>query len=1119
MCNGAASDGTGLTEKSAKVENMNYPEDIWPEKAENRKYGNGILFDVHVEGKGNSMRETEIHERMMKKYTKHWNEGGGEIGKVQKWSFCDERKTWGKERMRGGSGVEGCLILVNSSMKLNLLGLREMDGEGVLRASDGCFVELSGCVIGVERETPPFDFRGSCGLFTNISLRLPSTSTLTEQIFPSLFSSKTLEGKFSKNDIVSICSSHFSSFCVSSAPFLSSPLTRLVTLTQLNFFNISTANDECSPPTTTSTQTSCLMSSCSFSSVCDAYDGGIVHSLNNPFASLTASNTSSVGCCRTRNIECEGTADRKLTPGRQNTTENGQNSFIWCEWNGSKTIGEADSWSDGESSGGAICVFSQSSASVSVSHCTFNNCNAHCGGGGVNCFNIKTVEIVNNTFDSCTAQSYRGGGMFILTISSCVRISGCEFQNCEAVNYGGGLLLENFQVSGIGCIPTENGGGESACVSDCSFTSCSLSNNYGGGMFCANNLMTQFRMRSIQFISCSALSYGGGLYFHPLRQTSQNNVVYCSFLFFHKCKCRTTSTPYGHDAFYLDNYSSHLNSNPFFECYTTNTDDRRMCYGYNFSDSGNWSYQHVEKKDWLKDKTIYVSVNGNDASPLCGANESNPCLTVKKASQMCDVQISLTVTLMEGNHQSEVTTIESGTKKISVIGIGKEKSSIEMKSLSSTGALFSVSTGHLGMSHLKVDCNSNSIPSPSVVVVSGGGGSLSLGDIVITTSKTGEYEISSSVFVVPLSQLSMVGVEIKDMNISQPLFSEPVLSSSSSSSSSALYLTATASGESILANLSVRNVRLTEGDGVVVAKSVAEGETFVVQNVTIEDCESKCGSGGGIKVDLSSPTSKLQVEATTTMNRCTSGKYGGGMMLYLADNSVDFSIVSVDFLGCSASLGGNYVFVNWSDSVSWGITTEKLNVQHDNSKYNELARYDRSDTTTGLFPLNVYLDRYPDAAHVGKGKDGLGGYDSWFCGFDYYPCATITHTAQVRYPETNKKIELDSGFELAEAVGMTDGNEWEISCATKGMGVGVKAPENFESSCLIEVQSKCSMRNIKFCIPSALSSASSSSVITSNSTLLTLTDCSVVCSSENLIGYSFVNVIGGKVKVEGLVIS
>ncbi|KAH7822438.1 uncharacterized protein MONOS_14577 [Monocercomonoides exilis] len=582
--------------------------------------------------------------------------------------------------------------------------------------------------------------------------------------------------------------------------------------------------------------------------------------------------------------------------------------------------------------------------------------------------------------------------------------------------------------------------------------------------------------------------------------------------------CKTTSTPYGHDVSYLDYFSAHLSSNPFLDCLTTNPNDRRVCYKYNYYYSGSWEFQHTEKKDWLKDKTIYVSVNGSDATPLCGANTTYPCLTMKKGFEMCEVQISLTIALLEGNHQSEATTIDIGTKKISVIGRGKDKSVIEMKSLSSTRPLFSVSTGYLGMSHLKVDCNSISETSPSVAVVSDGSGSLSLEDVVIITSKTGGYVMSSSVFVVSLLQLSMVDVEIKDMNISQSLLSEPVLSPFSSSSSY-LFLTATSSGESMLKNVSVRNVKLIEGDGVVVAKSVKEGETFIVQNVTIEDCECEDGSGGGIKVEMETDTSKLQV-VSSTFKRCTSGKYGGGMMLYLADNSIDFSIVSVDFSGCSASLGGNYVFVNGSDSASWGISSSTLNVQHDNSKYNELEGYDRSDTTMGLFPLNVFLDSYPSAAHVGKAKEnGLGGYDSWFCGFDYYPCATITHAAQVRYADTNKKIELDSGYVLAEAVGMTDGCEWEISCVTKGIEIKVKAPENFESSCLIEVLSKCSVRNIKFSVPSVLSGASSSSLISSNSTLLALTDCSVVCSSENSIGYCFVNVIGGKVKVEGLVIT
>ncbi|KAH7831641.1 uncharacterized protein MONOS_14647 [Monocercomonoides exilis] len=344
-------------------------------------------------------------------------------------------------------------------------------------------------------------------------------------------------------------------------------------------------------------------------------------------------------------------------------------------------------------------------------------------------------------------------------------ISGCEFQDCEANSYGGGLNLDNFQVSGSGCIPTENGGGESACVFDCSFTSCSVTGNDGGGMRCINIPITQFKMRSIQ----------------------------------------TTSTPYGHDAYFVDAYNLYLSSiNPFYECYTTNTDDKRMCYAYN--PSGTWIYDQTSKRDWLKDKTIYVSVGGDDNIELCGMNESNPCLTVKKAFEMCEVQISLSITLMEGNHQNETSTIDIGAQKISVIGRGKDKSSIGTGALSSTGALFSVSTGHLGLLHMKVDCNSNASPSsPSVFVVSVGSGTLSLEDVLIFSSVNGEREISASIFVMALSQLRMSDVEIKNMKMSQPLFEEPSTEESTS-------------GESLLGNVTIRNVnRITGGDGVVMA--------------------------------------------------------------------------------------------------------------------------------------------------------------------------------------------------------------------------------------------------------------------------------------------------------------
>ncbi|KAH7829317.1 uncharacterized protein MONOS_14694 [Monocercomonoides exilis] len=462
--------------------------------------------------------------------------------------------------------------------------------------------------------------------------------------------------------------------------FFSSPSKRLESFSKLSFFNISTANDLCSPSTTMSTQTNCMMSSCSFWSVCDTYDGGIVHSLNNPYASLTASNTSFVGCYRTRNVECSGTAEVPLKPDRQNETFNGANSFTWCEWNGSKTSGESESVTDGVSSGGAICMFSQSSASVSVSHCTFNDCYAYYDGGAIMCYNIKSVKIENNYFNSCSAQVNVGGAMCIVTISSCIRISGCEFQNCKAAYNGGGLYLENFQVSGADCIGTESGGGESACVFDCSFTSCSVTNYYGGGMRCYN-VPNQFKMRSIQFISCSARQEGGGLLLQPNRETTQNDGFYCYFLFFHECSCRDAANPRGHDVEYVDTYNLYLESgNPFYECYTTNTNDKRICFAYNYANASAWSYDQTSKKDWLKRGILnrFVAVSGGGEDDLCGLDESSACRTIGVAVDKSKIQVSLSVTLMEGNHTSETTTIAIGEKKISVIGTGKDSSSLEI---------------------------------------------------------------------------------------------------------------------------------------------------------------------------------------------------------------------------------------------------------------------------------------------------------------------------------------------------------------------------------------------------------------------------------------------------------
>ncbi|KAH7830390.1 uncharacterized protein MONOS_9523 [Monocercomonoides exilis] len=168
------------------------------------------------------------------------------------------------------------------------------------------------------------------------------------------------------------------------------------------------------------------------------------------------------------------------------------------------------------------------------------------------------------------------------------------------------------------------------------------------------------------------------------------------------------STPYGHDVFFQDYYNLFSSANPFYESYTTNNNDTRVCHRYY---SGSWTYQHTEKKGWLKEgmKDRYVGVGGDDSSNLCGMSEATPCKTVEHALWTCALGLSSTITLLGGKHVSEGTTISVVEKKISVVAKAKTVSVIGTNSLSLSSSsskleeVCRLSTNHLGMNFEKID--------------------------------------------------------------------------------------------------------------------------------------------------------------------------------------------------------------------------------------------------------------------------------------------------------------------------------------------------------------------------------------------------------------------------------
>eukprot|EP00770_Monocercomonoides_exilis_P007405 MONOS_7366.1-p1 / transcript=MONOS_7366.1 / gene=MONOS_7366 / organism=Monocercomonoides_exilis_PA203 / gene_product=unspecified product / transcript_product=unspecified product / location=Mono_scaffold00249:71933-78601(+) / protein_length=2223 / sequence_SO=supercontig / SO=protein_coding / is_pseudo=false len=1020
------------------------------------------------------------------------------------------------------SKMRSHMILINSSVHCMNLGMFANGNTSSITLRAKSAAMISGCYFEVRSEISPFDLCFSQIRLTNLTLR--SWNAQQTQM-PPLFCTQLMGSKDQSASYVSVCSSHFSSFKISSPPFLSSSFVESVSLTGSFFSNISTVPTRRVDPFSPGYGCTTQMNDCSFSTVCDVYDGGIVPSLNNPFASLTASNTSFVECCRTRNIEFIGSKENPLNPGRQNVTDDGANSFIWCEWNGSRATGSDDSVSDGISSGGAICMYNLSSGELFVSNCIFNGCFANSRGGGIMCHSIKSVHAENNVFENCTAQYHHGGGLFAFSISSCTRICGCEFQNCNGREFRGGAYLYDFNVSGTDCFGTENENGERASVFDCSFISCSITAGNSGGMYCVF-AMEQFHLKSINFISCSALRDAGGLYFYPNLPTAPSEAFFCYFLFFHECKTGTSSSLIRCDVEFVDSFNVFLNSaNPFFECYTTNTDEHRVHYAFNHAFTNTWSYDKTSKKNWLKDGILYrfVAADGGVDDKLCGTDELTACQTIGIAVNWSTTQEVLSITLLEGNHSNEETEISIESKKMRMTGKGKERSIIETKSLSlSSTALFRVLSGKLEVGHVGIDHNSERDSSPSVFVVSDRSGSLSLEDVLISSSVAEAKIMTSYVFVVKLSQLAMTDVEIKNMKVSQPLFAEPSS-------------TEDVSDESFLSNVTVRNVNLTEGDGVVVAKSVNGDEIFSVSNTTIEQCVCENGNGGGIYVCLTGD-GKIAVNGTSVIdgnkaeNNGGNGGRGGGMFVLMESEGCGLSIEQdVEFSKVKENVAeyGKDVFVCCGSGV---LLESKVNS-------NTFAFFDTSaipsdvlklsgsenGNESGVIPLFVYLCSMGTKMIVdGSGRNGMNHNH---CGFEGFGCQTVDYCANSRLSESSKEIEIVSSSSINDEIEISSfgvsisGRIASSSDEEERIQVNVSDGGPDTQDWLVGCSSSLAMRRLSFVVKGQMNPRRSA-FIHSTSTL-NLTNCSVSFESEALtdgkIGYNAISIEGGELIMNGFV--
>ncbi|KAH7822687.1 uncharacterized protein MONOS_7346 [Monocercomonoides exilis] len=592
-----------------------------------------------------------------------------------------------------------------------------------------------------------------------------------------------------------------------------------------------------------------------------------------------------------------------------------------------------------------------------------------------------------------------------------------------------------------------------------------------------------------------------------------------------RCRC-SRDLPFGHDVIYYDLHNFYLSSNnPFYECYTTNTNEKRLCYRYDFT-GGSWSNDQTSKKDWLKSGVLhrFVAVEGEVEDELCGTDELTACHAIGIAVNWSATQAVLSITLLEGNHCDEETEISIESKKISVLGKGNTVSVIGTKSLSpSSTTLFRVLSGKLEVGHVGIDHNSERDSSPSVFVVSERSGSLSLEDVLISSSVAEAKIMTSSVLFVKLSQMTMTDVEIKNMKVSQHLFAEPSS-------------TEDASDESFLSNVTVRNVNLTEGDGVVVAKSVKEGEIFAVSNTTIEQCVCENGNGGGIYVCLQG-NGEVAMNGSSVIDGCVAmgiegnGGRGGGMMVVMESGGCGLTIgQDVEFSKVKENEAeyGKDVFVCCGSGVllESKVNTDTFAFFDATAIPSDVLKLSGSENgdESGVIPLFVYLCTMGTKVIVdGSGGNGM---DHNHCGFEGFGCLTVDYCANSRMSESSKEIEVVSSSSIKDEIeissfGVSISGRIVSSLSEEGemMRVNVSDGGSATQDWLVGCSSSLTMRRLSFVLKGQLNSRRSA-FIHSTSTL-NVTNCSVSFESGALtdgkIGYSIIDMTGGNLIVDGFV--
>ncbi|KAH7826678.1 uncharacterized protein MONOS_7936 [Monocercomonoides exilis] len=579
----------------------------------------------------------------------------------------------------------------------------------------------------------------------------------------------------------------------------------------------------------------------------------------------------------------------------------------------------------------------------------------------------ENVDLARSSFCNisiASAQTIRIPSSISESLNS---ISGCSFCEVCDVFYGGVIRSINTE-------------GTTLCSSNNTYQRCIRNANanahYSGES--GHQVLTQSEtFEDDTFDGCISPESGGAILASilPITLTARRSEFISN----------TAGNGNGHDVYVV---YPNLIGCPFELSFTT-TECQRVWFNGSQTDYDFWLGKGLLKR--------YVSSNGSDAELLCGKSEDKPCKTIERAVSNSGYATVQGVKLLASTFAPRAS-IECGEKHIEVSGENHLNSIVRTQSLEASSVLFSVSSGSLMITTIQIQHDSTAPPSPRLFVVSSSAGVLSLSDVLILSpgSESGGSEIDTSPFVLNMNCISLRNVEIRNMVLSAPIFSEVELSSRNSPR---------------IVNVTFENITRTTGSGSIFSSSLDSGCSFGLSNTTLKRCSCANGNGGGMHISMQTG-SELRIgdNSNVGFESCSSpadeskkGK-GGAMHLTCLTNECSFRIEFCVFDECDAWRGKN-VFVEAQDlstvinSASIGFHPQ---IGINATDFSELSGIER-DNPEMIISLALFLRTFQPPAYV-SGK--ANGNDFRLCGFADYPCNTIEKAAEFRFPNSKRVVRL-----------------------------------------------------------------------------------------------------------------